>query len=359
MKKLKYVISFLFVIAIISGCAKMKNDDISFVKTAAAPSDETTQFLITQDNSGIVTITPNGGGAVSYDIYFGDNTTDPVNVLAGKNTTHQYAEGNYTVKIVAKGMTGETTETSSPLDVTFRAPENVQVNVAQDVHTVTVSASALYATGGFHVYFGDEDNETPVDLAEDATVSHTYAEPGDYTIKVVALSGGAATTTVDKDITVYNALELPMTFEDPNVLYNWGDFGGGATSVIDNPFPAGINTSAKVGKLVKNGESWAGNYIILSAPLDLSVKHVFKVKVYSPRVGMKILLQLERTGNNAFQDNREVATTVANQWEEMTFDFSGVDNSKNLQNILFFIDNGTYGDGSANYTMYFDDITLN
>ncbi|HEY5368495.1 MAG TPA: hypothetical protein VIJ75_05820 [Hanamia sp.] len=359
MKKLKYLISVLFAIVITSGCTKSNFDDISFVKTATAPSDETTKFVITQDNSGMVTITPNGAGAVSYDVYFGDNTTTPVNVIAGKSIIHKYAEGSYTVKIVANGMTGQTTETSSPLVVTFIAPENVQPSISQDIHNVTVSAMALYATGGFQVYYGDAVNEVPVPLASGTTVSHAYALAGNYTVKVVALSGGAATTSVNTPITVYDSLLLPMTFENPNVLYNWGDFGGGATTVIANPFPSGINTSATVGKLIKNGENWAGNYIILSTPLDLSVKHVFKVKIYSPRVGMKIWLQLERSGDNSFQDHREVATTVANQWEEMTFDFSGVDNSKRLQNILFFIDNGTVGDGSANYTMYFDDITLN
>ena len=358
MKNIKFLFGLILLIAMAS-CQKDNFDDISFVKTATAPSDETTQFVITQDNTGMATITPNGAGAVSYDVYFGDTTTAPANVIAGKNVIHKYAEGNYTVKIVAKGMAGQTTESSSPLVVTFRAPEGVQPSITQNIHNVTVSAAALYATGGFQVYYGDVTNEVPVPLASGATVSHTYAQAGNYIIKVVALSGGAATTSANTPITVYDSLLLPMTFENPNVLYNWGDFGGGTTTVIANPFSSGINTSATVGKLIKNGQNWAGNYIILSAPLDLSVKHVFKVKVYSPRVGMKIWLQLERSGDNSFQDHREVATTVANQWEEMTFDFSGVDNSKRLQNILFFIDNGTVGDGSANYTMYFDDITLN
>ncbi|MEO6813953.1 MAG: hypothetical protein ABI172_08490 [Ginsengibacter sp.] len=359
MKKLKYVISFLFVTAIISGCSKTKNDDISFVKTATAPSDESTKFVIAQDNSGMVTITPNGAGAVSYDVYFGDTTKAPVNVIASKSVVHQYAEGSYTVKMVAKGMTGQTTETSSPLVVTFIAPVNVKPVVTQNIHNVTVSATALYATGGFQVYYGDVPNEVPAPFASGANVSHNYAQAGNYTVKVIALSGGAATTTVNTPITVYDSLLLPMTFENPHVSYNWGDFGGNSTTVIPNPFPSGINTSATVAKMVKSGQSWAGNYIVLDAPLDLSVKHVFKVKIYSPRVGMKIWFQLERSGNNSFQDHREVATTVANQWEEMTFDFSGVDNSKRLQNMLFFIDNGTVGDGSPNYTMYFDDITLN
>jgi hypothetical protein len=359
MKRFKYALSLLLIFAAIASCTKTKNDDISFVKTGTAPTDGTTKLVITQDNSGLVTITPNGAGAASYDIYFGDTTKTPVNIMPGNSATHKYPEGNYSVRVVARGMAGANSETTTPLVVTFRAPENVVATITQDVHKLSVSATALYATGGFKVYYGDVVNEVPVALAAGASVSHIYAAGGNYTVKVVALSGGAATTTINKSVTVYDSLKLPMTFENPNVLYNWGDFGGSNTSVIANPFPSGINTSAKVGKMVKAGETWAGNYIILSAPLDLSVMHVFKVKIYSPRVGMKIWLQLERNGDNTFQDHREVATTVANQWEVLTFDFTGVDNSKKLQNVLFFIDNGTSGDGSANYTAYFDDITLN
>ena len=75
---------------------------------------------------------------------------------------------------------------------------------------------------------------------------------------------------------------------------------------------------------------------------------------------MRIQLQLERNGDNSFMENTEAVTTQANTWEELTFDFSGkiMDNSKKLQNILFFLDNGTQGDGSQNYTILFDDIVL-
>ena len=359
MKRLKYLVFPLLILAVISGCTKTKNDDISFIKTATAPSDGTTGFLITQDNSGLVTITPSGAGAASYDVYFGDTSKTPSTILPGNKITHIYGEGTYPVKVVATGITGIKTETTTTLNVVFRAPESVVVNTSQNIHNLNVSATALYAPAGFQVYFGDVANEVATPLATGGNLNHTYAIAGNYTVKVIALSGGAATTTINTPITIYDSLLLPMTFEDPNVSYNWGDFGGSSTSVIPNPQKSGINTSATVGKIVKNhDQTWAGNYIILSAPLDLSVKHVFKVKVFSQRVGMKIWLQLERSGDNSFQDHREVATTVANQWEEMTFDFAGVDNSKRLQNILFFLDNGTVGDGTSNYTILFDDIIL-
>lgn len=360
MNKLSYI-PLLLLIALGSSCNKDTFDNTDFLKTGTAPADEAINFKITNDNSGLVTITPNSAGATAYDIYFGDSTTDPVRVLPGQNTTHIYKEGTYPVKVVASGITGQKTEVTKQLVVTFRAPESLTITANASLHDLTVSAKALYATGGYKVYFGDAANEVPVLIAEGASVTHTYAQAGKYQVKVEALSGGAAITAATKEVTIYNALTLPMTFEQPDVNYAWGDFGGSVTSVIPNPYPGGINTSATVGKIIKTkDQTWAGNYIVMSSPIDFTTTKKFKVKVYSWRPGLRVLLQLERNGDNSFMENTEAVTTQANTWEELTFDFSSkiTDNSKKLQNILFFLDNGTQGDGSQNYTILFDDIVL-
>lgn len=355
----KYILYLLGFIMILTGCTKVSTDDISFVKSATAPTAVNTVFSVSTDNSGMVAIKPNSEGASYYNVYFGDTSVTPAKVMAGQSVNHKYKEGTFSVKIVSTGITGLTTENTFPLTVTFREPEKLVVNISSEVHLLKISATADYAKGGYKVYFGEDPVEVPQMMAEGAFLTHNYAKAGTYVVKVVALSGGAASKTVSQAVTIYNALKLPMTFEDPGVLYNWGDFGGSQTKVIPNPYKTGINTSATVGKIVKlKDQTWAGNYIILSEVLDLSQKHIFKVKVYSTRVGMRVQLQLERSDNNFFQDNREVLTTKANQWEELVFDFSGVDNSKNLQNMLFFIDNGVQGDGSEAFTLLFDDITL-
>lgn len=358
MKRLPYI---LLLSLALNSCMKQTDDDLSFLNSIKAPSDESLLFKIANDNSGQVTITPNSAGGTSYDIYFGDGTTAPVTVLPGKNTTHVYKEGVYPVKVVTTGLSGLKSDTTAQLTVTFRAPEEVTLTTTGNAHELTVSANALYATGGFKVSFGETPGEEPVLVAAGASVKHTYAKGGTYTVKAEALSGGKATTVVTKDVTIYDPLTLPMTFELPTVSYAWGDFGGSVTSVIPNPVPGGINPSATVGKIVKTkAEVWAGNYIIMTDPIDFTNNKKFKVKVYSWRAGMRVLLQLERNGDNTFQENVEMTTTVANAWEELTFDFSGKikDNSKRLQNILFFLDNGVTGDGSNNFTLLFDDITL-
>ncbi len=349
----------LSIVLVAVGCSKINNDDISFVKTATAPSGITTTLNVSTDNLGMVKIIPNSAGSSTYEISFGDTSKTPQKVLAGKHILHKYAEGNYNVKVVGTGISGLTTENSFPLKVIFRAPEEIAVKAETNAHEVKVSATAKYAVGGFKVYFGDVPAETPRMMAAGSFLTHTYINAGSYAIKVVALSGGLATAEQIQTVKIYDPLRLPMTFEDPNVLYNWGNFGGSETKVIPNPYKTGNNTSATVTQIIKKqDQSWAGSFIMLSEPIDFSQKHVLKVNVYSKRIGMKVQLQLERNGDNSFQDNRVVMTTKANEWEELTFDFTGIDRTKRLQNILFFLDNGTVGDGTANYTLLIDDIIL-
>ena len=52
-----------------------------------------------------------------------------------------------------------------------------------------------------------------------------------------------------------------------------------------------------------------------------------------------------------------VNTTVANEWEELTFDFTGM-TGPDFTGLTFIFDNGTDGDGSDNFTFYIDDVEL-
>jgi hypothetical protein len=155
-------------------------------------------------------------------------------------------------------------------------------------------------------------------------------------------------------------LGLPLTFESSAITYAFTDFNGGGVTVITNPQSGGINTSAKVGKMVKsNGEVYGGSYITLANPMDFSTKKTFTMKVYSPRVGAHVLLKVENLTDGSISYEKEVSTTVANTWETLTFDYSAINTAKSYQKVVLIFDNGTKGDGTANYTWLFDDISLN
>ncbi len=357
----KYLFSLLFLLLVITGCRKTVNDDIAFGENAALPNKLSAMFDITQDNTGLVTITPNGEGATTYDVYYGDATAAPAKVSAGGNAKHVYAEGVYNVKLIAHNISGKTTETIQKLTVSFKAPENLEVTAVVDPsnnYKLNVSAKALYETV-FRVYFGDVANEIPKSFLEGETISHVYAAVGTYSVRVVALSGGAATTELTKVITIVDPVLLPVTFESPTVNYAFTDFGGGTVTKINNPQANGINTSAKVGKMVKNApEVWGGSFIALGTPIDFSANKIFRMKVFSPRVGAKVLLKVENLTNGAVNFEKEVATTVANSWEDLVFNYSIINTANSYQKIVLIFDLGTAGDGSANFTWLFDDIRL-
>ena len=83
------------------------------------------------------------------------------------------------------------------------------------------------------------------------------------------------------------------------------------------------------------------------------------MKVWSPRVGAKVLLKVENSANSSQNYEKEVTTTVANAWEELTFDYSAINTANTYDRVVLIFDLGTPGDGSPNYTFYFDDIKLN
>lgn len=361
MKLIKHILTFTLLLVIMASCKKESHTDVLSVESGPAPQQLSALFEITQDNSGLVTITPNGEGVSYYEVFFGDGTAQAATVAAGKNVQHNYTEGQFNVKIVAHGITGKTTEIAKPLTVTFRMPEQLEVtsNIdAANSYKLNITATALYETS-FKVYFGETPNEIPLSFNEGTTVSHVYANVGTYTIRVVALSGGAATAEVTRVITIVDPVLLPLTFESTTINYAFNNFNGGNASVINNPQTGGINSSAKVGKMVKSaGQVWGGSWIGLSNPIDFSVNKVFRMKVFSPRVGAKVLLKVENGSNTAINFEKEVVTTVANAWEDLAFDYSAINTSNSYNHIVLIFELGTMGDGSANFTFLFDDIRL-
>lgn len=216
MKKIKLIFSSLFLLALVIGCTVDGiGEDTSFVNSLNAPANVTAYYNITQDNTGLVTITPNGDGAVSYKVYYGDNTTEPVTIQPGNSTSHIYAEGIYTVKIVATGITGIQTVHNQNLVVSFKAPKNLDVTITNDLAVskkVNVTLTADYATM-FEVYFGDSD--TPISANIGETASYVFTNAGTYTIRVVAKSAAIETTEYSEDFIVTAILQPTVSAPAP------------------------------------------------------------------------------------------------------------------------------------------------
>ncbi len=205
MRKLYYIILGVFVLV---GCLDEERD-LSFVDSLVAPSNVAATYSVTQDNTGLVTITPTADGANGFKVYFGDGTTDFADVEIGQSVDHIYAEGNYMVKIEAFNISGKKTEATQELVVSFKAPENLMVTVENNASIskqVDITAAADYATM-YEFYSGESGVTQPVATANiGESLSYAYQTPGDYDIRVVAKGAAIATTEYTATFTVTEIL---------------------------------------------------------------------------------------------------------------------------------------------------------
>lgn len=348
MKKTTIIFGLFILMLGAVGCQKDGIDnDTSFLSTAATANTGKV-FDISNDNSGNVKITPTGEGASSFVVMFGHGTgtAAQATVTPGNSAVHAYPEGSYTVTIVSRDLAGKETTNTYPLQVTYRAPENVNVTTTASVHTLKVKATALYAAS-YLVYFGDVANEVGTPLATGAEVTHTYAAAGTYNVKVVALSGGAAKTEQVTPVTIYDAFGLPITFDAPTINDFFGTFGTNQQfAIVANPNPSGLNTSAKVGKFTRGNESWSGTYSPVDNAIDMSIGKKIRVLAYNPdpaMIGKKLNVELENGSSisNGIAVLR-TAFTTSGAWEELVFDFGTIAaipaNEKFKQLVLRFND---------------------
>ncbi len=358
MKKQLYKFILCFVAIAFMGC---EDDDGLTNAQVSLPQNIEVDFKITQDNSGLVTLTPTAQGASDFTIDFGDGSEPVVDLKQGEKADHIYEEGNYQVEVTAFNIKGQSSSVTQELVVSFLPPENLEVTITKDPSDplkISVQAEADNAAA-FEVLFGDEaDGENPTPLMIGETLEHTYQSVGTFTVTVTALSGGAATTSISEDVEIFDPLVFPIDFESPTVDYTFFNFGGGEADgvpIIDNPDSTPPNDSPKVASYTKpsGSEVWAGTSTTLNEPIDFSTTTTVAMDVWSPAAGTPILFKVENSADNTLFSEIEVSTTLANQWETIEFTLPNIDQNVDYDVIAIFFNFNTSGTGE---TYFFDNI---
>jgi len=121
--------------------------------------------------------------------------------------------------------------------------------------------------------------------------------------------------------------------------------------IVANPDPSGINTSANVAMWERGeGFQWAHVYTELEGRIDFETGTTFQLKAYSP-IACEVLFKLEdKTNAGTFVEVMGNITTP-NEWQLLTYDFSGAA-SGTYDKIVVFFDFAT----TVNNTFYFDDV---
>ena len=208
MKTINKFFTLLFVFTAFVSCKEdfLEETDFGIV----APSNVNATFNITQDNTGLVTITPTAVGAVKFDVDFGDGSEVATGIAAGKHAKHTFTEGTHSIGITAIGLGNLKTAASVELMVSFKAPQNLVVAITNSTtisRQIDVVATADYATS-FDVTPGVDGAEVAsANIGE--TASYKYAAAGTYTITVTAKGGAIETTSMSQDFEV-TALMQPV-----------------------------------------------------------------------------------------------------------------------------------------------------
>ncbi len=161
----------------------------------------------------------------------------------------------------------------------------------------------------------------------------------------------------------------PINFESTGAGANWtwNTFENPSTpcpplNIIANPDMTGANTSATVASYtpVVGAPFYAGTETAVGSPFGTftlnSTNSTVKILVWKPvisNVGIKF------SANGASSGEINVANTLINQWEELTFNFAskiGQPSSTGINQIVIFID--ANGGRTTNNTCYFDNITF-
>ena len=331
MKKLKTIYKALLIFFIISACTEERNLD--FLDTVQPPTNVEAMYNITQDNSGLVTITPIAEGATLFDIYFGDATAEPENVEAGSYVQHTYAEGSYQVKVVAYNIKGDTAETTQDLMVSFKAPENLVVTIENDAaisKQLNVSATADFATT-FEFYSGETGVDQPVATANiGEALSYQYATAGTYSVKVVAKGGAIETTEYTSEFEVTEILApianapSPSTRDAIDVISIFSDK---YTDVADSDFYPNWGQSTQYNLFELDGEEILQysnlNYqgIDIGSEIDASSMETLHIDVWTTDATSIDIYPLPN--GVAPEDERFVTKTLeADQWNSFDIPMS-------------------------------------
>ncbi len=166
-------------------------------------------------------------------------------------------------------------------------------------------------------------------------------------------------------------MDLPVTFDEDNVLYSTIDFGGASSMLVEDPEEAG-NTVVQTVKMA-GAETFAGTTLsenLGGTPNDPGfasaipfsfAESVMSVRVWSPAAGIPVRLKVENSMDAGIFVETEDTTTVAGAWQTLEFEFKNqVDGTPAINyaamydKLSIFFDFGT--SPTEDVTYYWDDV---
>lgn len=334
---------------------------------------------------GFVISEGNGGGGDAPTTAAPTPTVDPANVISVFSDAYTDVEGTnfnpgwgQATQVSFVNIEGSNTMRYSNFNyqgTEFAAPVNAAGMDFINIDMWTPDATAVNFTV---ISPGPQEKLFPLEITQGEWV--TYSIPLSYFDNVdlsdiiqLKFDGGNAEQTLYLDnIFFYTDTSVPgepvptVDFEVDGVGADWAwttfeNADNPPLEVIDNPDQSGINTSDKVGKFTAraDGAPWAGttgrgDFTFLFNEDNRTITIMVWKSVLSD-VGIKL-----ETASGWAEPEIRVANTVVNEWEELTFDFTGRNlppEGESFNGISVFPDFNTEGRGQENI-IYFDNIAF-
>lgn len=297
---------------------------------------------------------PNGATLIANPDASGVNTSANVGewIRSGEQWAHMYMELDGTIDFT----TGTTFQLKGHFPIAcqtllkLETADGASVELAVDVTTTGewVQLSYDFPGGESGIY-----NKIVIFFDIDSSVESTFYIDD---IEGPAFLSGPPPTQID----------LPVTFDDAELNYGLLDFGGNASSIIEDP----DNSANMIVQSIKTdaAELWAGTTVGGSAgfanPIPFTEEATsMSVAVFSPTVGTPIRLKVEDAGDPTLSVETEAITTVANEWETLVFDFSieaegtaAINLDYNYNKASIFFNFGTTGGDAGEQTYFWDNV---
>ncbi|MEO0742471.1 MAG: T9SS type A sorting domain-containing protein [Bacteroidota bacterium] len=250
--------------------------------------------------------------------------------------------------------------------------ENVN-NAGESVETIAVTTVAMgWDTLVFD--FANEDAGTaPINFAFSYTKASIFF---DFWCRSGGPRPGMMDATYYWDDVVFGGapsdpIALPVTFEE-EINYELADFGNAASMIVADPEDAEntvVETFRPMGETCFAGTTVA-DMNGFTAPIPFTMDETtMSLRVWSPEVGIPVLLKVENVNNGGESVETVATTTEAMAWHTLVFDFANEDTGTAPLNLDFsytkasvFFDfwcrSGGPRPGMMNATYYWDDLAF-
>ena len=264
----------------------------------------------------------------------------------------QITNGSVFVKTGSQGQFPGAYENSDDYTAPFsdQLNENWTIVEGEDT-TISISGKAflgMYTGVREYKIVTLSENELTlryVDAADETTAWYLRLVPVDFPVDGGGGGGG-------QDPINTSTLTLPIDFEDGSDTSQWEAFGESTLAVVDDPQTGGINSSSKVLETVHGSETWAGVFVNLKDKFDfMSGNPTITLKVWAPATG-NFKVKMENFAKPTENTEKDITVDTANEWVEISVDFSDIDASKFDRLVLF-----PGWDVSNAGTFYLDDIS--